>query len=77
MSEIEGRRQQAFAAYTDRPHEEGGIEDAIEVATQVKITQEAIWAHTAPGEQPRSLSNAEIRAKIADILAVLGFEVID
>lgn len=76
-SEIDDRRQRAFEAYADYPHEEGGVENAIEVATQVKITQEAVWAHTAPGEKLRPLSNAEIRDKVADILAALGFEVVD
>lgn len=84
MSEIEDRRQRAREAGLDATvgvwdgeDLNNGLEASIEAATQVKITQEAIWAHTAPGEQLRPLNNAEIQAKIADILAALGFEVID
>lgn len=81
MSEIDDRRQRAFEAYADHPHEEGGIETAIEVATQVKITDEAIeaaWdAQPVAAREAGEIDLDDMRQVIAVALAALGFEVVD
>lgn len=82
MSEIEDRRQHAREAYYDsaarRRAPEGSavaLEAAIETATQVKITPEAIEAFDV--ERNGSMDAGDIPAGLAAALAALGFEVVE
>lgn len=86
MSEIEDRRQRAREAFYDRMGagdviESRAIESSIEVATQVKITDEAIEAfgvawHEADAQN--ALTKGYRRAAgIKAALTALGFEVIE
>lgn len=73
-SEIEDRRQRAFEAYADHPHEEGGVENAIEVATQVKITSEIREAISLVED---AFGRKSYQAAVARIFEAAGFEVIE
>lgn len=78
MSEIEDRRQRAREAFHDHPSVDlfGALGGAIEVATQVKITDEVIDVLFSAGRDsitPRATGRAQIRL----VLEALGFEVIE
>jgi len=82
MSEIEDRRQRAreaaYDAVSRAPEYYGtraGVDAAIETATQVKITDEAIEAFDV--ERNGSTDAGDIPAGLAAALAALGFEVIE
>lgn len=73
---IEGRRQRAREAYWYACGAPGSaLGAAIETATRVKITEEAIEAFDI--ERNGSESAGNIRAGLAAALAELGFEVED
>ncbi len=79
MSEIEDRRQRAREAFYDRMGagdviELRAVEAALEVATQVKITDEAL-AEAYPNLLPSQAERATNCLKNA--LTALGFEVVD
>lgn len=74
MNEIDDRRQRAREAYADHPHEEGDVEDAIEVATQIKLTPEMVGA--VHEEIPGALYG-DVVDTIRRFCAVAGFEVIE
>lgn len=77
MSEIEDRRQRAREAAEDGPYDDhytwGDIENAIETATCVRITPEAIEAFDV--ERNGSTDAGNIPAGLAAALTALGFEV--
>lgn len=76
MSEIDDRRQRAREAYHDMSDvvdEGAGLESAIEVATQVKITEEAIEEFRKYALIPRAVVENALR----HTLTALGFEVIE
>ena len=82
-SEIEDRRQRAREAAYDavsRAPEyyetRAGIEAAIEAATQVKITPEAIEAFDGIARDPFWIGD-RARPAFAAFLAALGFEVVE
>jgi hypothetical protein len=88
-SEIEDRRQRAREAAQDahgdprfyRLESGNAVEAAVEVATQVKITDEAIEAFGVGWHQADArdtlVKDARRRAGLAAALAALGFEVVD
>jgi hypothetical protein len=76
MSEIEDRRQRAREAYWDSGSGRisgDQVGDAIEAATRVKITPEAIEAFDV--ERNGSTDAGNIPAGLAAALTALGFEV--
>lgn len=76
MSALEERRQRAREAFWDAVVDVGAreaAEEAIETATRVKITEEAIEAFDI--ERNGSTDAGNIRAGLAAALAELGFEV--
>ena len=82
MSEIEDRRQRAREAAYDAVLRTPGyyetraaIEAAIEAATRVKVTPEAIEAFDV--ERNGSMDAGDIPAGLAAALAALGFEVVE
>ncbi len=76
---IEDRRQRAREAFYDTPgcvaDPDTALTEAIETATLVKITEEAIEAFDV--ERNGSTDAGDIRAGLAAALAELGFEVED
>lgn len=81
MSEVEDRRQRTREAYWDsvgpnvRPPS-AAVLDAIEVATQVKITDETIEAFNGALTEDH-LEGQEVKKGITAALTALGFEVIE
>lgn len=79
MSEVEDRRQRAFEVAEDmilsgdRPS--AAVQEAIETATQVKITPEAIEAFDV--ERNGSTDAGNIPAGLAAALTALGLEVVE
>lgn len=80
-NELDDRRQRAREAYADEPEPRtfAAVDAAIEAATRVQITDEAIrdfaqaW-HAAPQDGP---PGARRRAGLAAALAALGLEVVE
>lgn len=82
MSEIEARRQRALEAYWDvlgTRSAEVAAQEAIETATRVKITDEAIeaaWnAQPVAAQEAGEIDLSDVKRVIAAALAALGFEV--
>ncbi len=79
MSEIEDRRQRAREAYFDIAHDQEDrsmgrdLQAAIETATRVTITPEAVEAFDI--ERNGSMDAGNIPAGLAAALTALGFEV--
>lgn len=76
QSKIEERRQRALEVWYDSNNaiEGGDIDDAIETATRVKITREAIEVFRVAGDFELNALN-QIDSGLTATLAELGFEV--
>lgn len=79
MNAIESRRQRAFDAAEEQimsgERPSVAVLEAIEIATQVKITSEAIEAFDT--ERNGSTDAGNIRAGLGAALTALGLEVVD
>jgi hypothetical protein len=84
-SGIEDRRQRAREAFYDTPgcvaDPDSALTPAIEVATQVKITDEAIeaaWmAQPVAAREMAEMDLDDMREVVTAALTALGFEVVD